>query len=176
MKKLALSAIAGGILLFAWSAVSWMVLPWHNATLKAFKGEPFVIATMVAGKNDSGVYVMPYMQHGDKDAAKRNAGKPFAFVVYNQKGWGNSGVHMGLALLWDILSAFLAALLLFKTKIKDFGQKVLFVTALGLFAGMAVDISNMVWWGYSLSFTALALADLLISWCLAGAVIAKILD
>ena len=54
-RRFFLAVAAGGAILFAWSFISWMVLPWHNATLKKFTSEETVsLALLDNAPNPSG--------------------------------------------------------------------------------------------------------------------------
>src|SRR2546428_13605020 len=59
LKSLLLGGILGGLLLFAWGVVPWMLLPWHLATLEKFKDEAKVAQALTANATKSGVYLLP---------------------------------------------------------------------------------------------------------------------
>src|SRR3989442_1654297 len=59
LKSLLLGGILGGLVLFAWGVVSWMLLPWHLATLEKFKDEAKVAQALTANATKSGVYLLP---------------------------------------------------------------------------------------------------------------------
>ena len=51
--------ILAGIVLFIWGTISWMVLPWHTATLHGFKNEKVVADIVTANISQSGAYLLP---------------------------------------------------------------------------------------------------------------------
>jgi len=59
VKKLLLGTVLGGLIVFAWGAISWMVLPWHAATLQAFTNEAAVSKVIQANAPQPGVYFLP---------------------------------------------------------------------------------------------------------------------
>src|SRR5438094_7933582 len=59
LKSLSLGGLIGGLVLFAWGVVSWMLLPWHLATLEKFKDEANVAQALTANAPKSGVYLLP---------------------------------------------------------------------------------------------------------------------
>src|SRR5207247_8551108 len=59
LKSLSLGGLIGGLVLFAWGVVSWMLLPWHLATLEKFKDEAKVAQALTANATKSGVYLLP---------------------------------------------------------------------------------------------------------------------
>ena len=175
MGKVLLSAVLGGVILFIWSSMSWMVLPWHNNTFLGFSNEAVVSQAMLAGSEKPGVYLTPNMHDGKGDDSQM--GKytgPFALIIWNREGWGDMGHKMLFAFVGDVLAALVAALLLSLATIRSFGKRVLFVALLGLFAGVSVHLSNFIWWGFSKDFTLVAVADLFIAWLLAGLALAKL--
>jgi hypothetical protein len=41
-RSIVLGAVLGGVTVFVWSAVSWMLLPWHESSMKSFADEAAV--------------------------------------------------------------------------------------------------------------------------------------
>ncbi len=62
-KSLWKGALFGGLALFVWSTISWMVLPWHNATLNTFTNEDEVARVLKANASGRGIYVYPGEHH-----------------------------------------------------------------------------------------------------------------
>ena len=62
-KQLALGSILGAIVLFVWSAIAWMLIPWPGAPLRSFTNEDAVTQAIVANAPQSGNYLLP---NGDK--------------------------------------------------------------------------------------------------------------
>ena len=169
-----MAGVFGGIVLFIWSSISWMALPFHSQSFKTFENQGILRALMIEGSRSSGVYLVPN-PHG-KDKSRMQNDDAFAFVVWNRDGWGNMGTKMLIALAEDILTALAAAWLLSLSRIGTFALRVLFIAGLGLFAALAVRVQDHLWWSYSPEYTAAGVADLLIAWSLAGLVISKILS
>ncbi len=44
LKRLLAGTVLGGLVMFAWGAVSWMLLPWHQPALQSFANEEVVAA------------------------------------------------------------------------------------------------------------------------------------
>src|SRR2546427_13216093 len=59
LKSLLLGGILGGLVLFAWGVVSWMLLPWHLATLEKFKDEAKAAQPLTANATKSSDYLLP---------------------------------------------------------------------------------------------------------------------
>ena len=75
MGKTLLAGVLGGMLVFAWGAVSWMVLPWHAQTLHPFQLEGAVQQSFDAHAPASGISLLPCASHEKMPAS------PFSIVV-----------------------------------------------------------------------------------------------
>ena len=81
------SAGLGGIVLFLWGVISWMVLPWHNATLNGFDNQPAVEQAMRNTTAADGIYVIPNPNGPKSEEHMRKLTEgPFAFVAYSPDG------------------------------------------------------------------------------------------
>lgn len=168
LQKLILGGLVGGIILFVWGAVSWMVLPWHRPTFHKFTQEEVVKVVLAANAPQRGIYLVPF-PHG----AKSGEG-PFAFVAVRPHGGASMPRHLLISLLTQILgAAFVTALLLQKGKM-SYREKAAFVTLFAFAAGVVSHLPYWNWWSFSSPFTVVALADLVTGWFLAGLALAKI--
>jgi hypothetical protein len=165
--KLLKGTLLGGAFLFAWSAVSWMVLPWHNAGFNAFTPEEPVLAAIDAAAPQSGVYLAPSPK---PDGAP--APGPFAHVIVKKAGYGSLGRAMGLGFLGNLLSAFLATLLLLQLGPRSLVEKVLFLLTAAVLAWSGRYLADVAYWGLPWRNALVDLADLLIAWTLAGSALA----
>src|SRR5438034_9768601 len=60
-KQLALGSILGAIILFVWSAIAWMVIPWPGDPLRSFTNEDAVLQAIKDNASRSGTYIAPNM-------------------------------------------------------------------------------------------------------------------
>lgn len=185
-KPLLLGRLFGGLVLFAWGAVSWMVLPWHMMTFEKFKDEATVAQVLSANASSPGVYILPNAhQHepgmteaqqkaAEEDAMKRGAQGPFMLASITLHGWGSMGTAMLVGLLTQIAGALLATWLLLKAGGLQYWGRVVFLVVFALTVAVLAHVPYWNWWNFSTSYTLVAFADLLIGWGLAGLVIAKV--
>lgn len=161
------AGVLGGIILFIWGAISWMVLPWHQPTIHQFKNEKAVSEVIQANASRSGVYLFPSMFN--KQETAQNG--PMIFASVNLKGSMSMVIPLLLSLLIQIIAACLVAWMVFQT---TFGYlcRVWFVVVFGIAAGMISQLPNWNWFGFEINFVGVMLADLIIGWFLAGLVIA----
>ena len=58
-KQLALGSILGAVILFVWSAIAWMLIPWPGQPLRKFTDEDAVLSAIKANAPRSGIYLLP---------------------------------------------------------------------------------------------------------------------
>lgn len=179
-------AVAGGVVVFIWCIISWMVLPWHQMTMNKFSDEKDVAAAIQESTKESGIYVLPNCFSHEKGMSKENMEKervkqsdmmhkgPFMFAVVSKTGMGNMGGRMIFSLIADIVAAFFATWLFLKTKAMDYGKQVGFFAILGLFVGFVSALQGGIWWGMPAGYVIVEMLDIIIAWVLAGLVIAKL--
>ena len=171
LRPLLIGGLVGGIVVFIWGAASWMVLPWHEATLKRFSNEDVVAVTLDAYAPDTGVYFLsPGMDESGKPAEDREIGRVVFAAI--QPPMPSMNAAMLQNLVAQILAALLVTWLVLKAALPAFGQRVLLVLAFAAAASLVGIVPNWIWWGFSTSYTLVNVADMLIGWGLAGLVIA----
>ena len=58
-KQLVLGSVLGAIVLFVWSAIAWMLIPWPGEPLRTFTNEDAVAQAIKANAPRSGNYLLP---------------------------------------------------------------------------------------------------------------------
>ena len=168
MKKIILAAVLGGLAVHIWGFISWVILPWHNSVANKFTDETVVAQVLQNNASVAGVYYLPFSEQDHK------AGEAAAFVNVLPQGFDmNMGRMMLMALLLNIFSAFIATILLRQTSQLDYIQRVGFVTLTGLAIGFISHHPYWNWFGFSSAYVAVIIIDTVITWLLAGLVIAK---
>ena len=159
-------AVIGGLIAFAWSAVSWMALPFHNKTVRMVAAPEAVAAAL--GGGESGVYI------GMNDPAGKTAPKaPFVFVSYSTAGWGGMGVSMLLGLLAQGVGGFFWTWILGKIPGLTARDAALYGAFFGLCLGALGAAPNSIWWKFPWPFTLLYALDGVIAWTIASVAIAR---
>lgn len=161
-------AAAGGAIVFIWSALSWMVLPWHDKTLNSFSDPAPVVNAVTANAPRSGIYVLRNDSHGQ--AAPTD---PFIFLSIRRAGWGAMGRALALGLLVQMFGAFYWTWILGKIPGLTLRDAALYGLFFGLCVGVLGSMPNWVWWKFSLPFSLLYVADAVIGWTAASVVIAR---
>ncbi|MCB0417458.1 MAG: hypothetical protein H6617_06965 [Bdellovibrionaceae bacterium] len=186
-RKLTLGGITGGVIYFIWSFFSWVVLPWHLATMEKFSDEDLVAGALRANAPKKGIYILPNVHKGNEgtekeyDRVAQEAAKnrmrtgPFAFAAITPNGVEpEMGSTMLLSFAVQILGAILLTFLLLHTNGLSYRKKVLFVAITAVAASVLCQWPYWVWWGFGTAYTFVSFLDLVIGWTLAGLAIAKI--
>jgi hypothetical protein len=178
MRVLLTGGILGGIVLFLWSGISWMVIPWHAKTFNDFKSATQVTKVITENALISGIYTLPDMAHYKETPKNENHNAlmkaPIVFAaVHLEDGQAmKTGLMKEFAI--QLLAAFLVTWLLMQAKGLRYFGRVVFVTLFGFAAGVVSYLPLWNWFGFPCLFTSVAMADLIIGWYFAGLVIAYV--
>lgn len=180
MKKIVLAALAGGLVLFAWGAISHMLTPLGEMGFKNLPDEGPVLTTLGASIPEAGLYFYPGLDMKKATAEERAAwaekikSGPSGLLLYRPSGGeAMSPRQLGSELLSNIFAAWIAAIVVAMIS-APFGRRVLVVGLLGLFAWLSISASHWIWYGFPTAFVAAELIEQVVGWLFAGLVIAKI--
>jgi len=184
IKQLALGTILGAIVLFIWSALAWMIIPWPGEPLRHFTSEDAIVAAIKANAPRSGNYLIPnepqrlpgmteeQYQKATKDAEDRMNNGPMVFAAVRLEPVSMAKA-MVVGFLTNIIAVFFACVLLLQTDRLSYRGRVLFVAGLGLLIFLGGHVDEWNWWGFSNAYMMMQLGALVIGWILSGLVIAK---
>lgn len=189
MKKNLFAGVVGGIVLFLWGWIAWIVLPIHSDTLWNLPNEDVVVSALQTAPPAAGVYTVPGMPRytaemsDDQKAAatkeweeKQQRG-PVALIVLHPTGKDPMmASQMITGLIISMLTAFLAAWFLSRSTAVagSFFQRVVFCGMLGVFASFVVHLMYWNWFNFPMNYTTAMVADTVIGWLLAGIAISAI--
>ena len=174
--KILKGAIIGGITAFIWVMISWMLLPWHQATMQGFKSESQVAAVIAQNIDEGGLYVLPYSasnEHSDEMMERAKHG-PVMWAMISPDGinYGNAWHY-----IWSFITYFVAAglisYLLCCTKMHCYWGKVCFITVIGIIIGWVSQVPDINWGGLPFSVAIVEFLDSVITWFLAGLLMAR---
>lgn len=182
--RIVLGGIVAGIVVFICGALTHMVTPLGTVGLKSLPNEDAILEDMRPNIPSSGLYFFPGMAE-DKSLTKEQKAAaekawtekyrqgPSGLLVYTAKGSEPlSPSQLVVELVTNIIGAWIAAFLLSMATITSFGRHVLFVTLLGVFASVAIDLSYWNWYRFPGDYTLAQLADQTICWFFGGLVLA----
>ena len=178
------AAVVGGLIVFIWSFLSWMVFPWHQKCLGKFTNQSEVASVIANNAPHSGVYVLPNTfshkegtsHHEMQQAQKMMQNGPYMFASVKLEGVGKMTVKPFIfSLVIQIVGAFIVIWMLMQTKGLTFRQRVGFVTLFGFAVAFLSQLPEWNWWGLPFGHVVINMADFVIGWFLAGLAIVKML-
>lgn len=164
--------IVGGVIVFIWLTISWMILPFHNSTIQSFRDDGDVIEHISDEAPRDGVYMVP--SAANKKAAQN---KPQTFMLVTIKRGPHITNMTGpiiCSLITQIVGAMLISYLLLQTKMLRYWHRVSFVTIAGLTAGLLGYLPDWTWFGFTGGYVFAQILDFVIGWFLAGLAIGKL--
>lgn len=181
-KKFIRGAVIGGVIVFLWCLLSWMLFPWHKQMFKQFEDERSVAEVICNNASASGIYLLPNTFAYDTATADdtvqsglmmmHNGPTMFASVQVNGMPQTTARPFV-VSLLLQVVGAAIVTWMVLQTKLR-FKQKVVFVTLYGIAVGLLGVLPAWNWWAFSPIYTLYLFANLVIGWFLAGLAIAKI--
>jgi hypothetical protein len=165
--RIFLTGVLGAIAMFAWTSIAHMALPLGEAGVQNTMNDDPLLSALKSTVNDKpGLYIYPSMGLGpDATHAQRSEAmkafeaklekNPSGFFIYHPAGSRpmNMGKYLSIEFITELCEALLAVWLLAKTRIVTFGGRVGFVTAAGIMAGIATNVSYWNWWGFPGNYT-----------------------
>ena len=169
--KNSLAVFAGAVIAFVWSSISWMVIPWHQPTMKGFENEEAIGQTIKAASPAPGIYTYPAWTDDEGDMQKKHEAGPYVFASVVPAGVGSEMTSM---MIGGFLANLVGAAILLNIILLVPGQgwklRALLATMAGLFVSLVPALMNLNWWHFPFPFTVVSIADSFISWTAAGIV------
>jgi len=185
-KMLAKCAFIGGIIVFVWGMISWMLLPWHTMAMNKFKDEQRVAEVIRENAPISGVYILPNMYRisGTEEEIQKQMAKdaelmqkgPVMFSSICLTGMDVKSVSPFItSIIINILAAGVITWMLMQTKGLKFMNQVGFITLGGVFVALVGDLPQWNWWGFAGNYIFVCMLDHVVGWFLAGLAMAKLM-
>jgi hypothetical protein len=168
-RKVLGAGVAGGVALFVWGVVSWMVLPLHRAQLRALPDEERVVEALRGAGIERGLYLVP--GPGDLGWEEKARRGPRALVAYDPTGSPPNRMFrpMALALVSSILAGTFSALVLSGSRTQGFPGRILLVLGLGVFAWLLGPAGEWIWLPYPAGHALVTFLDAVAGWAIVGA-------
>ena len=184
MKKTLLGSLVGGVILFIWSFLAWVILPLHNSTMHAVTNEDAVANMIAQNAQQKSVYTIPHNPAtSDKAAmdawAERLKRGPNAMIIFDPAGTDPMmPSQMLIGLVLDLLSAFFVIWFLTRSTAAggSYLARVTYCGMIGIFVSVFVHLMNWNWMGMPGDFTSGLVIDTIVGWILAGLGIAAVVN
>ena len=176
MNRILLAGFLGGVAMFLAGTFTHVVLPLGDAGIKLLPNEAPIVAAIKSNLNDPGLYYFPGMPKGAsgrEEWEQRHRTGPIGILIYTPTGSSPMEPRqLAGEFVSNVLAALVAAWLLVQTRIASFAARVLFVTALGLLACLAISVSYWNWFNFPTVFTLAEFAHEMIGFAATGLVLA----
>jgi hypothetical protein len=182
MRRRVMAAIAGGIVVFLWSALSHMALPLGTAGIRSIPNEERVAQAIRGTITEGGLYFFPGFDASHKMTPEEQKAwtekyrrGPSGILVVEPGGRDPmSPTQLVMELLADILAAGVAVVVLSGLG-GSFTARAGAVGLLGVFEWLDVNVSYWNWYKFPAAYTAAALIEQVVGWTLAGMAMALVL-
>ena len=184
-KKIIIGGVVAGLATFMWGAISHMVLGLGEIGIKQFSNEAPLLAALQANIKEPGFYFFPGMDQSPNQSKEQKAASmkawndkylagPRGILVYHRDGEQPMSPKQFLVQLGaQIGIAIIAAIVLAQaTSLSCYFGRVSLVFLLGLLPFFTIGVPYWNWYGFPTAFTLAELADRLISFLVAGLVLA----
>lgn len=155
-------ALVGGLILFFWTNISWMMIGWHQAYMKPVPNEAILGKGIKTAISENGLYVLPHHKKGDdmETMKKQLREGPFAYMMImpNGKEFG-LGKMMVRGFLFSCLVGLIATWLLLQTSGLSLWQKVGFIKVVGLIGTGSVFFAHWNWWSFPNTYLLVNIVD-----------------
>jgi hypothetical protein len=187
--RILIAGVLGGVAMFIWSSIAHMVLPLGEAGMKEIPDEATVTRELHRSLADkSGLYIFPGLGVGEnatreqkhaamKKAMDKVATAPSGIVMYNSARPFSFARYLTIEFITEVVEALLAVFLLAQTTTATFAGRVGFVTAAGVLAAIATNVSYWNWYGfpavYTLSYMFIQIVGFVCAGLVAGLVLRR---
>ncbi len=187
MKNFVIGTLGGGIIIFFWSAISWMILPIHSNTYKYHSHQEELMVQLEKFQTEDGVYVLPTAddrkisrsseayQNAEVLLKQASLNKPWMILIYLNHKESMTFITLAKGFLYDLFIAFA-----FCFALSRIGPGVSYASRfmVCLIIGMAFIFQGPLryvnWQGYPLSFFIGEIIDTLVEVALVGGFISWI--
>jgi hypothetical protein len=172
--RVLIAGIVGGIVMFAWGAVSHMVLPLGEMGFTSLPHEETLVPAMKESLTEHGMYFFPAMpspemtQEQWKEWELRYNAGPVGMIVYQPQGKPMmSPLQLGTELAFNVLAALLASFVIARTA-SPYMVRVLCYMLIGVTAWLSISASHWNWYNFTSDFAVGELITETIGWFLIG--------
>ncbi|HYL92522.1 MAG TPA: hypothetical protein VEW69_05130 [Alphaproteobacteria bacterium] len=185
-KNVVLAGVLGGLTIFAWACVAFLVLPLGEVGIREMPNEPAFLNAVRNNVVVPGLYFFPGegLATGAPPAQEKAAAEawqkklhnePVGMLVYRGLGvGGTTSKQIMTQFITNLAQGLLAAFLLARAKLKRYSARVGFMLVLALLASINTNVAYWNWYGFPTTYTLAYVFTLFCGYSLAGLVAAAI--
>jgi len=176
MKRTILGIILATIACYFFGFLYWGLNPLPYTSWKHTSSDEAAGQALLEHFPESGTYYIPGMHHDEATLSRLHEAGPLAFVHITREGKPvmQSDVMAKGFLLTLVTTVLIAVLLkLAAPALPSYGAVLKFTALAGLTATVMIDFGDSVWWGISWAWKLHMAAYHVVSWIIAGLVLAR---
>jgi hypothetical protein len=176
--RVLIAGILGGLAMFMWTSFAHMATPLGATGISQMANEgPALSALESATANKPGLYLYPYVNMNSKtvmqDSEEAMKIHPSGLILFHPAGAPAMAPTMFIGeFVKELVQALIAAYLCAMVATAGFMSRTLFVTLIGVSAGIATNASYFLWYRFPLDYTLAQLAIEVVGAFFAGLAIA----
>ncbi|MFC1724421.1 hypothetical protein ACFL4T_02255 [candidate division KSB1 bacterium] len=175
-KEIFIAGLLGGAVIFVWLIISQAILPFRSGMLmNTVDNQKNLHETLKSEITEPGIYVCPYLPPDATAPFPDYLNEPIYQIIYKGETHSTVAGIFGFPLLMIFIAPMIAAWMLSVSSEKilaKYSRRVLFITALGLFLAVFGDLFQLNNTFATSEFTFFTAGNDIITWALAGLVIA----
>ncbi len=183
MKRIILGGIVGGIILWVWGFVAWVVLPLHLGSMKAVPGESVLVESLNRTLPEKGVYVIPWMpaetsglppgklEEATNEYTEKLRSGPVSMIFYDPAGKDPfmTGQMITGLFIFIFAASIVSWLLARSTAVAgSYLSGVIFCGMIGVLIAVGTHLSDWNWMGFPFDWSSAMMLDSVVAWLLAG--------
>ena len=151
MKKLVITSIVGGIIIFIWQTLSWTVLNLHHSSQEYTPKQDSIMAFLNEQFSEDGAYLLPNYPKGTsyeemKKTMSSRDGKPWMQIQYHKALNVNMGANIATGMINDIIIVALLSWILMKMKGSGFGKIFMATLITGIIVFLNSPFTIHIWY------------------------------
>jgi len=182
--RILLAALAGAVAMFLWTAVAHMATPLGRIGFSQMTNEPAVTQAMTSANvgTRTGLFIFPWTDPNDPKMMEKYAAlaktHPTGMLLYRPVGQDTDAGNMTPMLIKEFLKQFVQALIaawIVSMIAASFFARTGIVTAIGVSAAIATNVSYWNWYGFPFDYTVAQMIIEVVSALVAGLAISAVL-
>ncbi len=176
LKPIIKGAVLGGLVIFVWGMISWMVLPFHNNSIHFLDHDSVIVKNvqeLVQADNTISDQLIISPKRDDMESAMQ---RDMLFITHRPANKRIPfPVQLGLELMMDIFWAGMLTWLVIQTVgSKNCACQYSFCTTIGIMTAVVTSLVPSLWWGFPMQHVMLSAIDSVVIAMLSGIVIVQV--
>lgn len=175
MTRFILGTLLAAVAMFLWGMIFFMS-PIPYGTLEETNDDRMAGAALVEHFPTSGTYFVPSMKSDDDSLMMEMfTNGPIATVNIQREGMENmwGGMITGFVLMLITAALLMILLRTVSSTLRTYSSRVIFVLLVSLAASLYFNLSDSIWWHAAWSWSLMQCLYSVVSWLVAGLVLAK---